>query len=110
MNNMNCKALWIKFEKFTTVIKLKKFERHNYGPWDHHPLVFDAHLTTIFHASLSCSFLFRVYNYFFVRPTPFLYIVQPFPSWSSSFCFSFHLPEHHLLYQSAIFHSTDVPK
>src|SRR6218665_1039337 len=31
--------------------------------------------------------------------TPFLYIVQPFPFWSSSFCFSFHLLEHHLLYQ-----------
>ena len=31
MNNMNFKDLWIKFEKFTTVIKLKKFEPHNYG-------------------------------------------------------------------------------
>jgi len=28
---MNFKALWIKFEKFTTVITFKKFERHNYG-------------------------------------------------------------------------------
>jgi len=28
---MNFKALWIKFEKFTTVIAFKKFERHNYG-------------------------------------------------------------------------------
>src|SRR6218665_149118 len=46
--------------------------------------------------------------YFLV--TPFLHIVLPFPFWSSSFCFPFHLPEHHLLYQSAIFHSTDVPK
>ena len=36
-----------------------------------------------------------------------LYIVQPFPFWSSSFCFPFHLSEHHLLYQSAIFHSTE---
>src|SRR6218665_873489 len=36
--------------------------------------------------------------------------LQPFPFWSPSFCFPFHLPEHHLLYQSATFHSTDVPK
>ena len=28
---MNFKALWIKFEKFTTVITFKKLERHNYG-------------------------------------------------------------------------------
>ena len=28
---MNFKVLWIKFEKFTTVITFKKFERHNYG-------------------------------------------------------------------------------
>ena len=31
MNNMNFKALWIKFEKYTTVITFKKFERHNYA-------------------------------------------------------------------------------
>ena len=31
MNNMNFKTFWIKFEKFTTVITFKKFERHNYG-------------------------------------------------------------------------------
>src|SRR6218665_2159853 len=73
--------------------------------WVHHPLVSNAHLTIIFHASV-CAFLFRTYN--IVKP--FLYIVQPFPFWSSSFCFPFHLPEHHFLYQSAIFHSTDVPK
>src|SRR6218665_1572567 len=46
--------------------------------------------------------------YFLV--TPFLYIVQSFTSWSSSFCLPFHLHEHHLLYQSVIFHSADVPK
>src|SRR6218665_3174239 len=36
--------------------------------------------------------------YFLV--TPFLYIVQPFSFWSSSFCFPFCLPKHHLIYQS----------
>jgi len=46
--------------------------------------------------------------YFLV--TPLLYIVQPFSLWSYSFYFPFHLPEHHLVYQSAIFHSADVPK
>jgi len=30
MNYMNFNALWIKFEKFATVITFKKFERHNY--------------------------------------------------------------------------------
>src|SRR6218665_2335344 len=30
--------------------------------------------------------------------TPFVYIVQPFSSWSFSFCFPFHLSEHQLLY------------
>ena len=48
----------------------------------------------------------RLYIYFLV--TPFLYIIHPFSFWFSYFCFSFHLPENHLLYQSAIFHSTDV--
>src|SRR6218665_1437118 len=47
-------------------------------------------------------------GYFLV--TPFLYIAQPFSFWSSSFCFHFHLSEHHLLYQSVIFHSTALPK
>jgi len=28
---MNFKALRIKFKKFKTIIKLKKFERHNYA-------------------------------------------------------------------------------
>jgi len=31
---MNFKALWVKFEKFTTVITFKKFERHNYGIYE----------------------------------------------------------------------------
>jgi hypothetical protein len=31
MNFMNCKASRIKFEKFKTIIKFKKFERHNYA-------------------------------------------------------------------------------
>src|SRR6218665_1098619 len=30
-------------------------------PWVHHPLVSNAYLTIIFHASLSCTFLFRTY-------------------------------------------------
>jgi len=30
MNFMNFKALRIKFKKFKTIIKFKKFERHNY--------------------------------------------------------------------------------
>src|SRR6218665_1891520 len=30
-------------------------------PWVHHPLVSNAHLTFIFHVSLSCTFLFRMY-------------------------------------------------
>src|SRR6218665_2252438 len=29
-------------------------------PWVHHPSVYCAHLTIIFHASLSCAFLFRM--------------------------------------------------
>src|SRR6218665_259253 len=58
------------------------------------------------HVSVLCLPFQNVY--FLV--TPFFYIVQPFPFWSSSFCFPFHLPEHHLFYQSAIFHSTDVSK
>jgi len=28
--------------------------------WVHHPLVSNAHLTIIFHASLYCAFLFRM--------------------------------------------------
>ena len=31
MNIVNFKPLGIKFEKFKTSIKFKKFERHNYG-------------------------------------------------------------------------------
>src|SRR6218665_2187070 len=30
-------------------------------PWVHHPLVSTAHLNFIFHASMSCAFLFRMY-------------------------------------------------
>src|SRR6218665_1610599 len=30
-------------------------------PWVHHPSVYCAHLTIIFHATLSCAFLFRMY-------------------------------------------------
>src|SRR6218665_33831 len=71
----------------------------------HHPLVSSAHLT-FSRVSVLCLPFQNVY--FLV--TPFLYIVQPFLFWSSSFCFPFHLPEHHLLCQSAVFHSTYVPK
>src|SRR6218665_399601 len=38
--------------------------------------------------------------YFLV--TPYLYVVQPFSFWSSSFCFPFHIPEHPLFYQSVL--------
>src|SRR6218665_2829871 len=58
------------------------------------------HLIIIFHACLSLALIPFQHEYFLV--TPFLYIVQPFPFWSSSFCFLFHLPEHHLLYTSLL--------
>src|SRR6218665_1200167 len=32
-------------------------------PWVHHPLVSNAHLTSIFHASLSCAFFFSMCMY-----------------------------------------------
>src|SRR6218665_2392906 len=54
----------------------------------------------------SVSVLCLPFQHVYFLVTPFLCIVQPFPFWSSSFCFPFHLPKHYLLYQSAVFHAS----
>ena len=100
---MNFKALWIKFEKFTTVITFKKFERHNYGHRHRHRHR-RRHRRCHRHIHIHIH-VHRNYHHILLTISILLFLIYlPSSDFLFSFSFSFHVQSHSTHYLSSLLH------